>query len=110
MATIGEPTTESSFYANKVSNWSPIKLPKEGARHAEFISARDDERIHYLAIASADKIYDSSVGRGSGDLAATSWTTAARPGIGSESLAQTFDDSYDTRSVSPRPCPSTSAG
>lgn len=64
MVTIGETTRESYFYENKVSLWSPVALPKGGARFAEFRSPRDDESIHYLAVTSAGLVYDSSVSVG----------------------------------------------
>lgn len=61
MATIGGTTTESYFYANKVSKWSPIILPKEGARYAEFVDDPEVEVVHYLAVTSAGKVFDSSM-------------------------------------------------
>lgn len=60
-ATIGGATTESYFYANKVSKWSPIVLPKEGARYAEFVGDPEEEAVHYLAITSAGRVFDSSM-------------------------------------------------
>lgn len=63
-ATIGGATTESYFYANKVSKWAPVALPKEGARFTEFQSPLDDELNHYLAVTPTGAVYDSLMGLG----------------------------------------------
>lgn len=59
--TIGETSGESYFYANKVSKWSAVALPKEGARHAAFTTPLKDDRFHYLAVTSSGRVYDSSM-------------------------------------------------
>ena len=64
MATIGETQVQSYFYANKVSKWAPVALPKEGARFTEFQSPLDDELNHYLAVTSTGAVYDSLMGLG----------------------------------------------
>ena len=57
-------TSELYMYDKKVSRWSGISLPREGARFTWFNSAADevplDERFHRIAVTSKGQVYDSS--------------------------------------------------